>query len=154
DTRFEKLTTGRKTMTLRFMAAVLTAAFLFAAGTAQAQVRTEWVEYAHAGTKLKGYLAYDDKIKGKRPAILMAHRWDGMSELTLRNTEMYAKLGYVTLAADIFGYGEGVLPKDLKERVHHMDIYVKDRPLLRARTQAGLDVLAKNTNVDAGRIAF
>lgn len=139
---------------MRLIAAALAAAFTFAAGTAQAEVRTQWIEYAHGGTKLKGYLAYDDKFKGKRPAILMGHRWDGMSELTLRNAEMYAKLGYVTFAADIFGFGEGVLPKDIKERIHHMGIYVKDRPLLRARTQTGLDVLAKNPTVDAGRIAF
>jgi dienelactone hydrolase len=139
---------------LRFIAAALATAFTLAAGTAQAEVRTQWIEYAHGSTKLKGYLAFDDKIKGKRPAILMVHRWDGMSALTLKNTEMYAKLGYVAFAPDIFGYGQGVLPKDLAERKHHMGIYVKDRPLLRARTQAGLDVLTKNPAVDISRLAL
>jgi len=133
---------------------LLLVAFALAAGSAQAEVRTQWIEYAHGGTKLKGYLAYDDKAKGKRPGILMIHRWDGMSPLTLKNAEMYARMGYVAFAADIFGYGQGVLPKDLAERKHHMAIYVKDRPLLRARTQAGLDVLAKNALVDSGRLAL
>ena len=77
-----------------------------------------------------------------------------MSELTQKNAEMFAKLGYAVFAADIFGYGQGVLPKDLAERKHHMDIYVKDRPLMRARTQAGLDVLIKNPMVDGARLAL
>jgi len=139
---------------LRQISTALVAAFTLCSGAAQAEVRTQWIEYAHGGTKLKGYLAYDDKFKGKRPAILMVHRWDGMSALTLQNAEMYAKLGYVAFAPDIFGYGQGVLPKDLAERKHHMGIYVKDRPLLRARTQAGLDVLTKSPAVDASRLAL
>ena len=44
---------------IRFVAAALVAAVALATGAAQAQVRTEWIEYAHGGTKLKGYLAYD-----------------------------------------------------------------------------------------------
>ena len=123
------------------------AAFLFAAlfaTAAQAEIKTEWVEYSHDGVKLKGYLAYDDAITGKRPGVLMVHRRDGMTALTLKNTEMYAKMGYVAFAPDIFGYGHGVLPKDVPEMIAQMSIYTKDRALMRSRTQAGLDVLLKN----------
>ena len=35
-----------------------------------------------------------------------------------------------------------------------MGIYVKDRELMRARTQAGLDTLTKNARVDASHIAL
>lgn len=84
----------------------------------------------------------------------MVHRYDGMSPLTLKNTEMYARLGYVVFAADIFGYGSGVLPKDVPEMVHHMGIYAKDRALMRARTQAALDVLSKKPMVDGSRLAL
>ena len=52
---------------IRFVATALVAAVALAAGAAQAQVRTEWIEYAHGGTKLKGYLAHDDKIKANVP---------------------------------------------------------------------------------------
>ena len=48
---------------MRFVAAILAAAFTLIASAAQAEVRTEWVEYSHGGTKLKGYLAYDDSVK-------------------------------------------------------------------------------------------
>jgi dienelactone hydrolase len=139
---------------LRLFAVVFAAVGLVTAGAAQAEVKTEWVEYSHGDAKLKGYLAYDDKTTAKRPGILMVHRRDGMTPLTLKNTEMYAKMGYVAFAPDIFGYGQGILPKDVPEMVAQMNIYVKDRALMRARTQAGLDVLTKNPMVDAGQVAL
>ena len=144
-----------ETMTpMRFIAAALAAAFTLAAGTAQAQVRTEWIEYAHGGTKLKGYLAYDDKIKGKRPAILMIHDRAGMQPYAQKQAENWARLGYVTFAADFFGYGQGILPKDVPEAVAQMGIYTKDRALMKARAQAGYDTLIKNPMVDASRVAL
>jgi len=139
---------------MRFIAAALTAVFTLTAGTAQAQVRTEWIEYAHGGTKLKGYLAHDDKIKGKRPAILMIHDRAGMQPYAQKHAEHWAKLGYITFAADFFGYGQGVLPKDIPEAVAQMGIYTKDRALMKARAQAGYDALIKNPLVDANRVAL
>jgi dienelactone hydrolase len=139
---------------LRMLAAVLAAAFAFAAGPAQAQMKTEWVEYGHGDTRLKGYMAYDDKITGRRPAVLMIHAREGMTPKTLGLTEMWAKLGYVSFAADIFGYGQGVLPKDVPEMQAQTAIYTNDRALMRARTQAGYDALLKSPMVDPGRVAL
>lgn len=65
----------------------------FAAGAAQAEMKKEWVEYSHGDMKLKGYLAYDDKIAGRRPAILLIHDRAGMQPYTLAHTENWAKLG-------------------------------------------------------------
>ena len=67
--------------TLHLMSAVLAAAVVALAGSAQAEMKKEWVEYSHDGMKLKGYLAYDDKITGKRPAILLIHDRAGMSPI-------------------------------------------------------------------------
>ena len=136
------------------LATALAGAVALWAGVAQAEIKTQWIEYSHGGTKLKGYLAYDTAAAGKRPGVLMVHRRDGMSELTKKNTEMYAKRGYIAFAPDIFGYGEGVLPKAVPEMVKHMDIYVKDRALMRSRTQAGLDVLVRHPLVDASNVAL
>jgi dienelactone hydrolase len=139
---------------LRMFAPVLAAAFAFAAGSAQAEMKREWVEYTHGDTKLKAYTAYDDSVSGKRPAVLMIHAREGMTPKTLQLTETWAKLGYVSFAADIFGYGQGVLPKDVPEMQAQTNIYTKDRPLMRARTQAGFDTLIKNPMVDVSRIAL
>jgi dienelactone hydrolase len=136
------------------LAAVLAAAFALATGPAQAEMKTQWVEYSHGDTKLKAYMAYDDKVTGQRPAVLMIHAREGMTPKTLQLTELWAKLGYVSFAADIFGYGQGVLPQDVPEMQAQTEIYSKDRPLMRARTQAGYDALVKNPMVDPGKVAL
>ena len=140
------------------MTMLRTAAFVFAAmlaaSAAQAEIKTEWVEYSHGDAKLKGYLAYDNAVSGKRPAILMIHDRAGMQPYTQKHAETYAKLGYVTFVADFFGYGQGILPKDVPEAAAQMAIYVKDRPLMKTRAQAGYDVLIKNPMVDASKVAL
>src|SRR5689334_19768021 len=136
---------------LRLVAFVFTAAF--AASAAHAEIKTEWVEYSHGDVKLKGYLAYDDAITGKRPAVLVIHAREGMTENTKKNVEMFARFGYVGFAADIFGYGQGLLPKDVPEMQAQTAIYNQNRTLLKARTQAGYDVLARHPLVDAAKIA-
>src|SRR5712692_8104100 len=139
---------------LRMLPAFLAAAFALAAGPAQAEMKSQWVEYSHGDTKLKAYMAYDDKVTGRRPAVLMIHAREGMTPKTLGLAETWAKLGYVSFAADIFGYGQGVLPKDVPEMTAQTDIYSKDRALMRARTQAGFDALLKNPMVDASKVAL
>src|SRR5260370_11100587 len=139
---------------LRMFPAVLAAVCALAAGQAQDEMKTQWVEYSHGDTKLKAYMAYDDKVAGKRPAVFMVHARDGMTPTTLKHAEMWAGLGYVSFATDIFGYGQGVLPKDVPEMQAQTDIYTKNHALMRARTQAGFDTLLKNPMVDASKVAL
>jgi dienelactone hydrolase len=107
------------------------------AGAARAEVKTQWIDYKEGDTTLQGYLAYDDSLSGKRPGVLLLHRRDGMSDLTLENARMYAQQGYVVFAPDIFG----------------KDIRPKTVPEMQARTQAGFEVLRSNPMVDPARIA-
>src|SRR5205085_7104204 len=124
-------------------------AFAFTADPAAAEMKTDWVEYTHGNTKLKAYMAYDDKMTGKRPAVFMIHDREGMTERTQHHAEMWSKLGYVSFAADVFG----VVPKNLDEVLAQTKIFRDDRALLKARTQAGFDTLVKNPMVDASKIA-
>jgi len=80
------------------------------------------------------------------------HRRDGMSELTLQNAQMYARQGYVVFAADIFG--KTVRPKTVPEQQAQSKLYSDDRPLMRARATAGLEVLRNNPTVDTSKIAI
>ncbi len=133
-------------------ASVVLAIALFALRTpAAAELRTQTVDYQHGDTTLEGYLAYDEAIIGKRPGVVLLHRRDGMTDLTRKNTEMVAKLGYVVFAPDIFG--KTVRPKDVKEMIEQSAIYNKDRSLMRARARAGFDVLRQNPMVDPARLA-
>src|SRR5215813_2680455 len=141
-------------MLLRLLPAALAAAVVLAAVPASAEMKKEWVEYSQGGTKLKAYMAYDDKITGKRPAVFVVHAREGMTPKTQELTELWAKLGYVSFATDIFGYGSGVLPKDVPEMTAQTQIYRKDPALTKARTQAGFDTLIKNPMVDASKVAL
>jgi dienelactone hydrolase len=132
--------------------AVWAAAFAvtFLAGAAHAELKKQWIDYQDGDKPLYGYLVYDDAVSGKRPGVLLAHSRAGMSEATLRDSDMIAKMGYVVFAADIFG--KGVLPKEVPEMTA-LTIYNQDRPLMRKRATAGFDVLKASPLVDASKLA-
>jgi dienelactone hydrolase len=120
-------------------------------GTAQAAMKTQITDYKQGDTALSGFFVYDDSVTTKRPGIMLAHDRAGLTEKTHKDAEMLAKLGYVVFAADTFG--KGVLPKDVPAMTALTTIYNKDRPLMRARATAGMDVLKASAMVDASKLA-
>ena len=51
-----------------------------------AKIQTKAIEYAHGDLKLKGHLAWDDSIKGKRPGVLVVHEpMNQIGEMRVRN---------------------------------------------------------------------
>ena len=106
---------------------------------AEAAVQGKTFEYQDGDTTLQGYLAYDDAVKTPRPGILLVHDWMGVRPLMEQHARDVAKLGYVVLAADI--YGKGVRPQNAQEAMKQAGLYRADIPLLRRRATAGLDAL-------------
>jgi dienelactone hydrolase len=139
--------------TIHFASAALAAlvACTLGAGAARAGIKSQPIEYKQGDTALRGYLFYDDAVSGKRPGILMAHDRSGLSANTLKDAEMIARLGYVVFAEDIFG--KGVVPPTVPEMTATITIYNNDRPLMRARALAGLDVLRASPLVDTAKLA-
>jgi dienelactone hydrolase len=127
--------------------------FLALAGSVsvQAKIMTQTIEYKQGDATLEGYLAYDDAISRARPGVLVVHQWLGLTDYEKHRAEQLAALGYVAFCADI--YGKGIRPKDTSEAGAQAGKYKSDRALLRARVNAGLDVLKKNELVDAKRVA-
>lgn len=119
---------------------------------AEAAIRTEYIEYMHGTTPLKGYLAYDDAASGRRPGVLLLHYRGGLQGSTLENAQMIARMGYVVFAADIFG--RDIVPQTVPEMTKLTAIYNKDRGLMRSRARAGFDVLAKHPMVDPAKLAL
>jgi len=64
---------------------------------------------------------------------------------------MLAQLGYVAFCADI--YGKGIRPQTREEAGAQAGKFKKDRALLRARVNAGLQALRQQPLVDRKRIA-
>lgn len=137
---------------VRLASFVLAAAAIFLqARSANAAVKTQWIDYKQGNTALSGYLVYDDAVQGRRPGVLMIHDRSGFSESTLADARMIAGLGYVVFAEDIFG--KGFVPKTVPEMMETIAIYDKDRPLMRARALAGFDVLKAQPTVDPAKLA-
>ncbi len=134
---------------MRFLFALLSC--LVFAALARAAIHTELVEYRQGDTVCEGYLAYDDANKDQRPGVLVVHEWTGLNDYAKKRAEQLAGMGYVAFAADI--YGKGVRAKDVQEAMKLSNIYKNDRKLLRARAQAGLDVLRKQPLVDPKHLA-
>ena len=108
------------------------------------------VEYSADGVTLKGYVAYDDKIKGKRPGVLVVHEWWGHNEYARKRAEMLAELGYVALAVDM--YGDGKTANHPDDAGKFASEVMKNMPVMKARFNAALDQLKKNDLVDTARI--
>lgn len=119
--------------------------------TAQAAVKTQWIDYKRGDAPLSGYLVYDDAVSGRRPGVLMIHDRSGFSEGTLADARMIAGLGYVVFAEDMFG--KGIVPKNVPEMTEQITIYDKNRPLMRTRALAGFDVLKAQPMVDPAKLA-
>jgi len=133
-----------KTMAVFLLAATLAAA-------ASAEVKTRTVEYRDGDVVLEGYLAWDDALKGPRPGVLVVHQWMGVSANERMRAEQLAALGYVALAADV--YGKGARPANQQEAGALAGKYKGDRALLRSRVAAGLAELKRQPLVDGRRTA-
>ena len=130
---------------------LLSAFVMIAALSGRGEIVSKPVEYKQGETVLEGVSVYDDAIQGKRPAVLVVHQWKGLGEYEKRRAEMLARLGYNVFAVDI--YGKGVRPQTPQEAGAEAAKYKNDRALLRARVNAGLEVLAKHDLTDPKRIA-
>jgi dienelactone hydrolase len=130
---------------------VLVCLTLFAVAKVEAKLVTRTVAYTQVGTTMRGFLAYDDAFKGKRPGVLVVHEWWGLNDFAKERAEKLAGLGYVALAADI--YGNGRTTTDREEAGKLAGAILGNSQLLRGRAQAALKVLADNSGVDPKRLA-
>ena len=132
-----------KTLPITLMLLLIT---ISAAGA----IRSEAVEYKQGETALQGFVYWDDAVQGKRPGIVVVHEWFGVNDFSKSRAEMLAKMGYVALAADI--YGKGVNAKNVEEAAQMSGMYKSNRALLRQRVAAAVETLRKNPNVNGAKI--
>ncbi|AQR74052.1 dienelactone hydrolase family protein [Sphingomonas sp. LM7] len=108
--------------------------------------------YDGPGGPFEGVAAWDDAIQGKRPCVLVLPNVLGQKEADNLKAEALAELGYVALAADVFGQGRRTtLHEDNRSR--YMDALNADRALLRDRLAASLAALTNLPQADPASAA-
>lgn len=118
----------------------------------RAAVVGEEISYKSAdGTVLKGYVAYDEAKKGKRPAIIVIHEWWGNNEYSRHRADMLAQLGYIAIAVDMYGNGkEGPTPKEAGELAGP---FYSNPQLAKERIEAAVNKIKEYAETDASQMA-
>ena len=106
-------------------------------------------EYDGGGIAARGYLALPEE-GGKRPGILVVHEAPGADDHVKRRADMLADLGYVALAADL--YGDGVVAAEPEAAIARARALREDPDLFRNRLRTALAALAAVPAVDADRL--
>ena len=114
------------------------------------KIKGQSVEYVAGGTTMKGYLAYDEKVQGKRPGILVVHEWWGQNAYVRKRARMLAQLGYTALALDM--YGEGKTAQHPDDAGKFASEVMKNFPIAKERFLSALEFLKKQPTVDPDRI--
>ena len=134
----------------RWRISILVAAALSIATITSAAVKTREVEYLQDSTKLHGFLAWDDAVKGKRPGVLVVHEWWGLNEHARNQAERLARAGFVGFALDMYGDGKVTThPQDAQTFAAEA---TKDPEVEAARFNAAHAQLEADPHVDARHI--
>lgn len=130
---------------------LLLASLALGASVAQAKVVGEEVSYTDNGVTMKGYLAYDKNIKGKRPGVLVVHEWWGHNDYARKRAMMLAGMGYTALAVDM--YGDGKTAEHPDDAGKFAAAVSKNMPVAKSRFEAAMKTLKKQPSVAPDQIA-
>ncbi len=134
-----------------FIGFLVIAAWLLGSVTDAMALKGEELIYKANGIVLKGYMAYDDAVAGKRPGVLVVHDWWGVGEFVRDRARELAKLGYTALAVDMYGEAKEATNPD---EARKLSGEVRKNPsMMKARFDAARGALSKHPSVDSKRIA-
>lgn len=114
-------------------------------------IQSKTITYQVGDQTYKGYLAWDEAVKGKRPGVLVVHEWWGLNDYARTRADQLAELGYVAFACDMYGDGKttthpqeaGAMATKVRE---NLDAW-------RERAVKGLDVLTSQEQCDKEKLA-
>ena len=109
------------------------------------------VDYRCGETGLRGYLALDENATAPRPGVAVFHEGLGLGDFAMERARRLTGLGYVALAADMFGGRRQAA--NLQEVATLVGGLRAEPGELRARGHAALAALAALPEVDATRLA-
>ncbi|MEI6681085.1 MAG: dienelactone hydrolase family protein [Bacteroidota bacterium] len=131
--------------------AIVSYSSLLYAGNTQKTIMEENVTYKSGDVILKGFIAYDAAIKGKRPVILVVHEWWGQNDYTRMRARKLAELGYFAMAVDMFG--DGKIAANPQEAQEYTKPFYGDPQLSKTRLEAAMNKVKDFPQADADNIA-
>jgi dienelactone hydrolase len=109
------------------------------------------VEYTADGVLMKGCLAFDENIKGRRPGVLVVPEWWGVNDYACRRARMLAGLGYTALVVDMYGEGrQGMTPDEAGKLSSEV---MKNLPVAKERFIKAMDFLKGQAVADPAQMA-
>ena len=99
----------------------------------------ERIDYRGGSTACNGALVYDEKVGGRRPLLLMAPNWLGMTDDAIKRAAAMAGNKYVAFVADM--YGGGKVSAGPPESAELANALRGDAPERRRRITAALETL-------------
>ena len=106
------------------------------------------IRYSDGDLELQGILETPAQPNGR--AVVLLHEANGLGDNVRRRTRMLAELGYVALAADLYGGGRTF---GKEGAVKQMDALRADSERFRTRIRGGFDELLATEGVDPKRTA-
>jgi dienelactone hydrolase len=103
----------------------------------------ERIKYQAGGKTFIGALVYDEHASGKRPLLLMAPNWLGVTDEAINRTQMMVADRYIGFVADM--YGDGKVSAGPPEAAQLADALRADPIERRSRMSAALASLVKES---------
>ena len=115
------------------------------------KIKEETVTYSIDSLNMNNYVAFDENVEGKRPAVLVIPEWWGLNDYTKRRAKMLAELGYVAMAVDM--YGNGRMGNDPGAAQNLAMPYYQHPGMAKKIFDRAVEELKKNPNVDQAKMA-
>lgn len=113
-------------------------------------IKEEKVTYSAGGKTFNGVIVYDERQKGKRPAVLVVHEWWGLNEYPVMRARKLAQLGYIAMAVDI--YGDGKVATNPAEAKELATPFYKDPQSAKSILEAAQAKLSEYNQTDSHKI--
>lgn len=111
----------------------------------------ETIAYEAEGHSMEGWLVVPDQCRHPVPGIVMFHEFMGLGDYLDRHLKNLADLGYVVMAADM--YGRGIRPDCAQTALGYSRPLRADRKRMRQMASAALIRLKGLPAVDSRKIA-
>jgi len=104
----------------------------------------ERITYRANGKSFIGALVHDDRVAGKRPLMLIAPNWLGVSDAAIKRAQMMTGSRYIGFVTDMYGDGKiSAGPPEAAELANALRADTKER---RLRISAAMSTFVEESN--------